>query len=59
MCPPSVGKLEVEFGPRVRLPGDAAGQKNRHKRPTLEQRRMFMALRGVIYMDVEGFKGKA
>jgi hypothetical protein len=35
------------------LPWGAAGEENRHKRPTFLEGRMFMAFRKVIYMDVE------
>jgi hypothetical protein len=58
MCPPLIGELEVEFGSKKSLRGGVAGEGKRQKRPMLEQERMFMALRGVIYMDVGGYNGK-
>jgi hypothetical protein len=53
-----IGDLEVESGSEGWLRGDDAREENGHKRPTFEQGRMFMAFRGVIYMDVGGYNGK-
>jgi hypothetical protein len=40
-----IGELAVESGMEKRLRGGAAGEEGGHKRPTLEQRRMFMNIR--------------
>jgi hypothetical protein len=53
-----VVELDWDFGSGKWLFGGVAGEESGHKCSTLEQRRTFMTFRGVIYMDVGGYKGK-